>query len=49
GSGMDMAVFRALMEKGFQRGQGRRVRLLGLNLGIAEQANNTQLRFPFEP
>lgn len=48
GSDMDMAVFRALMEKGFHRGQGKRVRLLGLNLGIAEQKVTTQLVLPFD-
>ena len=48
GSDLDMAVFRALMEKGFNRGQGKRVRLLGLNLGIATQTVTTQLALPFE-
>jgi DNA polymerase-4 len=48
GAALDMGVFHALMEKGFNRGQGKRVRLLGLHLGIAEQANNSQLALPFE-
>jgi DNA polymerase-4 len=48
GCELDMAVFYALLEKGFNRGQGRRVRLLGLNLGIGEQTQNNQLALPFE-
>lgn len=45
---MDMSVFHALLVKGFQRGQGKRVRLLGLNLGIADQPVVNQLALPFD-
>lgn len=48
GSELDMAVFNALLEKGFHRGQGKRVRLLGLNLGIAEQKVISQMALPFD-
>jgi DNA polymerase-4 len=48
GSDVDMAVFKALLEKGFHRGQGKRVRLLGLNLGIASQPQTMQLAFAFD-
>lgn len=44
---MDMAVFMALLAKGFERGQGKQVRLLGLNLGIGEAQNTSQLILPF--
>jgi hypothetical protein len=44
----EMAVFKALLEKGFHRGQGKRVRLLGLNLGIASQPQIMQLALPFD-
>ena len=45
---MDKTVFLALLAKGFERGQGKQVRLLGLNLGIGEQQNISQLVLPFE-
>lgn len=45
---LDIGMFHALMEKGFNRGQGKRVRLLGLHLGIAEQPVVNQLALPFE-
>ena len=48
GTVMDMTVFLALLEKGFKRGEGKRVRLLGLNLGIGEQKATNQLALPFD-
>ena len=48
GHDLDMGVFQALLEKGFARGQGKRVRLLGLNLGIADQTVVSQLALPFD-
>ena len=45
---MDMAVFLALLAKGLERGKGKQVRLLGLNLGIREQQSTSQLTLPFE-
>lgn len=48
GSKMDLSIFRALLEKGFQRGEGKHVRLLGLNLGIADEVQNRQFILPFD-
>ena len=48
GVALDMSVFLALLEKGFNRGSGKRVRLLGLNLGIGEVKVNNQLVLPFD-
>lgn len=48
GHELDKGVFEALLAKGFARGGGKRVRLLGLNLGIAEQPVVNQLALPFD-
>ncbi len=48
GDKMDMSVFKALLEKGLQRGRGKSIRLLGLNLGIADETHNRQFVLPFE-
>lgn len=48
GTELDMNVFHALLEKGFSRGDGKPVRLLGMNVGVAEQQVVSQLVLPFE-
>jgi DNA polymerase-4 len=48
GATLDIGIFKALVEKGFQRGQGKRVRLLGLNLGIADKPQFRQFVLPFD-